>query len=101
MSCLIVITSPKIKYANIHVPIGSPRILIEIVEALTHLINQLKIVCPIIVEISAKPKKHSQFNDEYPDNEYPRKSEYISRNKVLAEYAVKAYGTRDKAFLRC
>lgn len=85
MNCWMVIISPKIKYASIQVPMGSPKILMEIVEALIHLINQLKIVCPKIVEINAKPKNHIQSDDGYPVREYPRVSEYPSKNKVLVE----------------
>jgi len=64
----MVITFPKIKYDSIHVPMGSPKMLIEIVEALTHLISQLKMVCPIIVEMNAKPKNHNQSYVGYPVN---------------------------------
>jgi hypothetical protein len=85
ISCCGVTTSPKIKYASMHVPIGSPKILIEIVEVFIHLINQLKMVCPNIVEINAKPKKHIQSDAGYPVRGYPRASEYISKNKALVE----------------
>ena len=48
------------------VPTASPRILIEITEALNHFKSQLKIICPRMVEISAIPKKAFQVLMEYP-----------------------------------
>lgn len=64
---------------------GSPKMLIEIVEVFSHLINQLKIVCPNIVEINAKQKNHIQSDDGYPVRGYPRASEYPNKNKALVE----------------
>ncbi len=58
--CCKEIVSFNIKYASIQVPIVSPKMLMEITVALIHFNNQLKIVCPKIVAINAKPIKHSQ-----------------------------------------